>query len=316
MTTLAEALAQLDGKPMLSADDALTLRRILYGGATQVVAADEAEALVKLNADAGDTSPEWRMLFVEALTDYVVRQEEPAGYVNDAKADWLMAAMSRDRCAKDDEVEALVYVLEQADRTPPRYAAFVLETLKSQILGRTGAKGVTAADVERLRRVLFAAGGEGNVGVSQHEAEALFDLNDALRGATNDPAWSDFFVRAVANAVLYQATWQAPDAQTELGREAWLADTAFHLPNLKSLLHPLQALATPTVGQAWRAGVDADEATEARASQVTGDEAHWLTARIGKDGQTDPNEQALLRFLADNASSLDPELKTLVAAAA
>jgi hypothetical protein len=255
------------------------------------------------------------MLFIEALTDYVVRQEEPAGYINDAKADWLIAAMSRDRCAKDDEVEALIYVLEQADAAPPRYAAFVLETLKSLILGRAGAKGVTAADVERLRRVLFAAGGDSNVGVSRHEAEALFDLNDALRGAANDPAWSDFFVRAVANAVLYQATWQAPDAQTELGREAWLADTAFHLPNLKALRHPLRALKTPGVGEAWRAGVAADEATEARAAQVTPDEAHWLTARIGKDGQTDPNEQALLRFLADNASSLDPELKTLVAAA-
>ena len=314
MTTLADALAQLDGKPMLSADDALTLRRIFYG-ASQTVTADEAEALVKLNADAGDSAPEWRMLFIEALTDYVVRQEEPAGYVDEAKADWLIAAMSRDRCAKDDEVEALIYVLEQADAAPPRYAAFVLETLKSQILGRTGAKGVTAADVERLRRVLFAAGGESNVGVSRHEAEALFDLNDALRGAANDPAWSDFFVRAVANAVLYQATWQAPDAQTELGREAWLADTSFHLPNLKALLHPLRALKTPGVGQAWRAGVAADEAAEARAAQVTPDEAHWLTARIGKDGQTDPNEQALLRFLADNASSLDPELKTLVAAA-
>ncbi len=314
MTTLADALAQLDGKPMLSADDALTLRRIFYG-ASQTVTADEAEALVKLNADAGDSAPEWRMLFIEALTDYVVRQEEPAGYVDEAKADWLIAAMSRDRCAKDDEVEALIYVLEQADAAPPRYAAFVLETLKSQILGRTGAKGVTAADVERLRRVLFAAGGDSNVGVSRHEAEALFDLNDALRGAANDPAWSDFFVRAVANAVLYQATWQAPDSQTELGREAWLADTAFHLPNLKALLHPLQALKTPSVGQAWRAGVAADEAAEARAAQVTPDEAHWLTARIGKDGQTDPNEQALLRFLADNASSLDSELKTLVAAA-
>jgi hypothetical protein len=313
MTTLAEALAQLDGKPMLSADDALTLRRIFYG-ASQTVTADEAEALVKLNADAGDTAPEWRMLFIEALTDYVVRQEDPAGYIDDAKADWLIAAMSRDRCAKDDEVEALIYVLEQADASPPRYAAFVLETLKSQILGRAVAKGVTAADVERLRRVLFAAGGDSNVGVSRHEAEALFDLNDALRGAANDPAWSDFFVRAVANAVLYQATWQAPDAQTELGREAWLADTAFHLPNLKALLHPLQALKTPGVGEAWRAGVAADEATEARAAQVTPDEAHWLTARIGKDGQTDPNEQALLRFLADNASSLDPELKTLVSA--
>jgi hypothetical protein len=268
MTTLAEALAQLDGKPVLSADDALALRRILYGGASQAVTAEEAEALIKLNAGAGDAAPEWRMLFVEALTDYVVRQQEPAGYVDQAKADWLMAAVSRDGLAKDDEVEALIYVLEQADSTPPSYAPFVLEALKSLILKRP-AKGITAADVERLRRVLFAAGGESNVGVSQHEAEALFDLNDALRAAANDPAWSDFFVRAVANAVLYQATWQAPDAQAELGREAWLADTSFHLPNLKSLLHPLQALATPGVGQAWSTAVDADEATEARASQVT-----------------------------------------------
>ena len=130
--TLADALQSLDGKSELTAEDALALRRILYGGDIAVTTA-EAEALFKLNADAGTLSREWRDLFVEAMTDYVVRQAAPAGYVDQAKADWLVAQVKAAGRIREDEIEMLIHVLEEADETPSALGDFVLATLKALV---------------------------------------------------------------------------------------------------------------------------------------------------------------------------------------
>ncbi|MFI5300899.1 MAG: hypothetical protein ACHREM_22685, partial [Polyangiales bacterium] len=42
--------------------------------------------------DAGAVSPEWTVLFIEALTDFTVHQQAPNGYVDETKANWLMGA--------------------------------------------------------------------------------------------------------------------------------------------------------------------------------------------------------------------------------
>jgi len=318
MVTLTEAFAQLDGKLALTADDALTLRRIIYGG-DQVVTPQQAEALIRLNADAGDLSPDWRMLFVEALTDYVVHQQSPEGFVDETKAAWLSQALAQDGCAKDDEIEVLVSVLEKAEATPASLSAYAMGAVKAQILARAG-RAITGADVQTLRRIVFAVGGDQNIGVSRTEALALFDLNDAMRDAANDPSWTDFFARAVANAVLYETTYHAPDAQTELRREDWLADTTRHLwgERFRGIWshEPAAHLGVnaPSVERAWRAGLDADAALEAQAEQVTSSEAHWLADRIGRDGVFDVNERALVSFLQANAASIDPALQPLIAA--
>lgn len=106
MTALQDCLSRLDGKAELNADDALALRRVIFGG-DDTVGMDEAEALITLNADAGAASPEWRMLFVEALTDFVVHQQAPNGWVDETKANWLMGAVSQGRCAREDEIDLL-----------------------------------------------------------------------------------------------------------------------------------------------------------------------------------------------------------------
>jgi antitoxin component of MazEF toxin-antitoxin module len=320
MATLTEVFTQLDGKARLGADDALSLRRVLYGG-DQIITEPQARALITLNADAGEVSPEWRMLFIEALTDFVVHQQQPSGYVDQAKAAWLIEAVSRDRCAKDDELEVLVCVLEKAEQTPASLSAFTLSVLADHVRQRPGGPAITREDVERLRRVVFAVGGDQNIGVSRAEAEALFDLNDAVKGAENDPAWTDFFAKAVANAVLFETPYHAPTAEAELRREDWLADTHIHLfgerfRGIWSDRAPqggAQGHAPASVESAWRDGLAADAALEARAEQVTAPESHWLADRIGRDGDFDVNERALVAFLAANAAAIDPALRPLIA---
>ena len=321
--TLAEALSALDGKALLGPDDAVAIRGVVYGGDCAISQA-EADALFQLNADAGTLSREWRDLYIEAMADFVVRQQDPAGYVDDAKAAWLIAAISRKNHIREDELEMLIHVLETADQVPDRLSAFVfglVETLLMKGFERDGA--LAPANIERLRRVLFAGGGDGAVAVSRHEAEALFDMNDAMKGAVVDQAWTDLFARAVGNAVLYEARWTA-DRARETRDEAWIADTSTHpfgrmgaalssgakaaamADGFRELLHwdfmnhnlePIEA---------------ADEAMETRAADVSADEAHWLVALLRRDGQLDANERAVIDFIRANARSVDPSLQSLV----
>jgi hypothetical protein len=324
--TLAEALSTRDGKAALDADDALALRRIIYG-ASDTVQQDQVDALFQLNAHAGSISPEWRELFVEVLVDFVVRQQEPAGYVGEARADWLIEAVKRHGRIREDEIEMLIRVLETADKTPARLSAFVLGAVRALALWRTKRSGrLDRADIERLRRVLFAKGGDANIAVTRAEAETLFDINDALDGVHFDPAWTSLFVHAVANAVLFQTPW-APDAEAELKRQAWIRDTTIHplQRDLEALRHPAafeQAVAEELhdlahldfrdhTGEQMNREIDA---LEARAEVVTFDEAHWLLDRIGRNGAFDANEQALIAFIRANAREIDPTLQDLLSA--
>jgi hypothetical protein len=316
MTALQDCLSRLDGKAELTADDALTLRRIIFGG-DDAVSLDEAEALIQLNADAGAVSPEWTVLFIEALTDFTVHQQAPNGYVDETKANWLMGAVSRGDRAREDEIDLLIHVLDQADSAPDSLSAFVLAQLRAGILARA-ANGIAEADVERLRLVLFAVGGTSNIAVSRDEANALFDLNDAASGAPNAPTWSDFFARAVGNSVLYAPTWQAPSAAEELAQEAELADNSAFFKGFKALLHPKEAaelIRSPHesfYSEEQKRNL-ADAALEAAAEMVTAEEAAWLIERIDRDGVFDEAERALVAFLVANARSLDPAFQPLAA---
>jgi hypothetical protein len=316
MTALQDCLLRLDGKAELTADDALALRRIIFGG-DDAVSLDEAEALIRLNADAGAISPEWRTLFIEALTDFTVHQQAPNGYVDDAKANWLMGAVSRDNCAREDEIDLLVHVLDQADSAPASLSAFALAQIKAGILARAAA-GIAAPDVERLRKVLFAVGGASNIAVTRDEANALFDLNDAARGAPNAPSWADFFARAVGNSVLYAATWQPPSAAEELAQEAELADNSGFFKGFKALLHPKEAAALiqspheSFYSEEQKRNL-ADAALETAAETVAAEEAAWVTERIDRDGVFDDAERALVAFLVANARSFDPAFEPLAA---
>ena len=51
---------------------------------------------VRARRDLRDKCEEWAAFFVEAVTDYIVHQEKPSGYISAENADWLIRAVSRD----------------------------------------------------------------------------------------------------------------------------------------------------------------------------------------------------------------------------
>ncbi len=69
---------------------------------------------------------------------------------------------------------------------------------RAAIMDLAGKGDVTAADVQKLRREVFANGS-----VSRDEAEAMFDLDRTAN--TKCTEWTAFFVEAITDHVVWQA---------------------------------------------------------------------------------------------------------------
>jgi hypothetical protein len=327
----SDILTDIQASKRISADHARQLRRSLYNDG--VAEAGEVERLFAMDEAAVSSDPAWCELFTEAVTDFLVEQQQPQGYVSQENAEWLMSRISRDGVVKTrTELELLVRVLEKAQSSPERLSAFALAQVKKAVVDGKGplARGgalepgrVTRDEVELMRRVLYAFGGEGDVAITRAEAEVLFDINDATAGADNDPAWSDLFVKAVANFMMAASDYAVPTRQEALRREAWLDQPTGGVADVFSRMAAgglrgiLKAYRQPDgVEAAWAARNARIEAEEATAATVSADEAAWLAGRIGRDGALHENEKALLRFIRDEAPTVHPSLQSLIAKAA
>ena len=290
----------------IDADMTLTLRREIFGNGGQVTQ-DIADALFRRNDEAGSACPEWNSLFVEALTDFFVHQTVPQGYLDEAKATWLLEAVQRDRLIKvESELELLIHIVETADACPTFFYAAVLKLCAARAVHGNSGQGVLDIDVTRLKRVIYAGAGEDGVAVSRAEAEALFDINDAVRARQNSPQWRDLFVHAVASSILLAATHQSPTAAEALRREEWLSKPT-HLDFAGAFsggaLATLRRALAPGPEAERRARLLSDDAAQIEAHDLTKEEWRWLTDRIGRDGVTDPNEQALIDFVRADAAA-------------
>lgn len=317
------AVQALVEKGSVSAEDVLTLRQRVFNDG--LVQRDEAEWIFAIQEAAQDVAPDWEAFFIEAMVDIAVRQAQPYGYVTKESADWLIGELSSDgRVNGALELDAVIKVVDKATSCPPQMSGFALEQVKHAVIeGQGPARGpglfaagvVTEADVERLRGILYAFGGDGNVAVTRPEAEVLFDINDATSAADNHAAWSDLFVKAVANYLMNVSGYAVPSRKEALRREAWVS---YATPEISVFFQRMLMGGLAGVMQAY-SPVEAAEDREARmaaAERITEDEAKWLADRIGRDGDLHENEKALLTFLADESPNVHPALQTLVDAVA
>src|SRR5262245_49049240 len=103
--------------------DVVRLRRAFEE--VPAMAAGDAEALFALHAATPVQDPTWSSFFIEAITDYIVNQAAPAGYVVAENTIWLREQISTfGRIETSTELSLLVHVLETARWTPPSLAAF------------------------------------------------------------------------------------------------------------------------------------------------------------------------------------------------
>ncbi|MDC7787541.1 hypothetical protein PQJ75_14615 [Rhodoplanes sp. TEM] len=306
----------------ITAADVLALRqRVFWKG---VVTAADAEMVFRLNDRLGPTAdPGFAPFFVEALVDYLVNQAEPHGYVSEANADWLIARIAHSgRVDTASELELLVRVLEKAQSSPVRLVAFAIEQVERGVLTGEGPVGrghrlrpgvIDAAEVELLRRILYAFGGDGNIAITRREAELLFDINDATAEAENHPAWSDLFAKAITSFLMAGAGYTVPTRQEALRRAAWLdAPTpgvgAFMGRMLTGGLEAVwDAIEHGTLDGAPRRGGESF-ALDDPPPAASDDDVRWAAARIGRRGSLHENEVALINFLKSRGAHLHRRL--------
>lgn len=295
----------------IAAEEILALRQ--EGWSNGAIDADEADAIFVLNDHLADSSPEWSDFFVEAVSEYIVHQVEPKGYVSEDQAQWLIERIDNNgRLDSMTELELLVKVLEKALGTPERLRAFALAQIEKAVLtgegptrdGGTLEKGnVTDGEERLLRRMIFASGSDRPAAVSQCEAELLFRLKDATLGAENSPEWKRLFVQGVGNYL------QGFGGKEQLSRER------------AAELEGFMNTSAPSIGgffgrmfdhighggvadgfAAMRAAAAPPHHIElevADAAEVTDEERKWLQAHLDTDGQLDELEKALLDFLVE-----------------
>jgi hypothetical protein len=322
----AVSMSEIKARGSIKDADVLKLRRSYYDDGH--ITAEEAEAIIALNDACPVQDPAWADCFVETISDYIVDQAQPEGYLTAANAAWLIERVSKDgRIETKTELELLVNVLDKARWAPQSLVTFTLKQVKEAVIAgsgvlrngkQLGAGVVTEGDVDMLRRILYAYGGDGSIGVTQPEAEVLFDINDATADADNHPSWRDLFVKAIANCVMSASGYAAPAREIALARDAWL-DRRGDLA-LESIVSGMgSGLKNFLTG--YRKQTDEERAiarlTQQKIEIVTNEgvstaEATWLAERIGRDGRMTPNEQALLMFLKADSGSIHPVLRELV----
>jgi hypothetical protein len=309
-------------KGRIEAADVLMLRRRVF--LEGVVTPADAEMVFVLNDRLqGATDESWPPFFVEALTDYIVFQAQPRGYISEDNADWLIARVSRaghvDTVA---ELELLVSALERAIFSPVRLVSFVLEQVKRGVIegngpvahgGRLQPGVMGEVETELVRRILYAFGGDGNVAITRQEAEILFDINDATAEAANHPAWSDLYAKALANFLMAASGYQVPTRQEALRREAWLDAPT---PGVVSFLGQMLAGSLSAIGDSYRYGTLDGEprppvviasSLDDLSPRATDAEIEWAVERIRRNG-LNRNERVLINFLKSLGAHMYPRL--------
>jgi len=305
--TLADLVGSLKSKARITADDVLMLRRAFYTPA--IIATEDIEALAGLDTAVSDRAPEWGDFFAGAVVDFVVHQQEPADYVDGAKATWVMGVFGGELTG-DGGLEALLRIVETAVNVPADLASFILGKVKAAI----AAKGsVDAANVAMLRRMVFAGGGPGNVGVTRDEADALFDINDACKAGSNDPTWPDFFAKAVADSLTAVSPFKVESREDAAKDDAWLNQREstggflakmVHVPDVRGAMHDIFHPFDEEANE-WKQAEAEMEAAESDAATITEEEAKWLLGRFGAGGLGEPEQRLIDLLKSISPPSLD-----------
>jgi len=322
--SLEGRLAAIGADGYVCDDEVLYLRSSVF--ADGVVSTQELDALFKVGERAPDGDPEWPQFFAEAAADFYLREEEPAGYLTADEFETLKARVTRNDHASALELGLLVKIMETAALTPPDMTAFVGDQLRRAIVNRPGEPQIEKRDVMLIKRFLFAAGGAGNVAVTRHEAEILFDINDAVQAGENDPAWSELFVQGVVNHLMAHLGYVAPSREEAFRRDAWARNHAVDVGGVfKRMMNATGAsyvnaffsiFKDQTTNERSKALNSAREADAEAAAKITEGEADWLAERIGRNGAFDDSERRLIERMRELEPELPEQLRALLRRAA
>ncbi|GAA4642331.1 hypothetical protein GCM10023115_05050 [Pontixanthobacter gangjinensis] len=294
---------------VVTPEELLALRQLGWGDGQ--IHRGEAEAIFAINAAMDAPDAAWTDFFVEAMGEFILNGTEPRGYVDDAEADWLIAALDQDgRLESMAELELLAQVMERAGNVPDRLKHFALKRIETAVLTGTGPTRcggelsdtrITSAECKLIRRFIFASGGHGPAAVSRFDAEMLFRLKDTTLGHDNAAEWQQLFVDGVAN---YLKGFSLQKAQLSHSRrkelEDFIADDSVNVGRFFGRMAKEAPQVHNHFGKVFGRKTASPDVTarEAEGHVVTENEQKWLNGMIEADGEVDALEKALLDRIA------------------
>lgn len=206
-------------RQIAASDVVLLLREVYRDG---VHHREDAEALIAFDRDFSDLTAEWCSFAAHAIADHVLRRVAPAGVIDAAKAGWLMQALAPSGAGVTlSGIDALRLIAGQTAEMPVSFAAFVVRSLWMPAVASHAkfAVPLTARDVTLLNRILKSAAGKADAPVSLLEAEALFDLHDAVAAKKNHASFDALFFRAITNFLLGESSRERQLRSKALARD-------------------------------------------------------------------------------------------------
>lgn len=287
LAALVDDLAQ---DRRISADDALKLRQQIFPDG--VVSREEAEALIALEARVSDNDAAWSGAFVEAIVDHMLETALNPGHVSAESAQWLMGRFGKDG-ARETEIETVLKVLERCQSAPTALCDYARERIGAYVDGRA----ITAADVELMRRALYA----GDAAVTETEARWLFAMDATHDHFANAATWQDLFVKCLLNHVMGRQAPALLDAEGMLARQAWLNNEHKARPvgNLLSVFtggwkNYLSGVRGLDQVDGFETYYEAANENAEEDAKLTLEEIAFLSGIAREDGKRTANEEALL----------------------
>lgn len=204
-------IADIRRRGCIKDTDVATLARSfqINGGLSEF----DVDLLFDLHARCAIKDPAWSTFFETTVSDYIVRDVDPQGYLTLAQAQWLQSRLSNDAdiIATKVELDLLRGIIERARWVPGSLVQFALgQILNAVDTGRGAlrcgqifeAGRITPAEVAWVREVLVAYGSESGLRLTLPEVEGLLAINDALDGEEQDADWTDLMARVHVDAVM------------------------------------------------------------------------------------------------------------------
>jgi hypothetical protein len=257
--TLDELKTAILEDGVIDSDEVSNIKERLYDDG--VIDKDEADFMFALNdtiADGAATvadDADWSGLFVQALSDFVLADEETPGVIDSGEANYLIEKIGADGQVDGNELALLVNIAAMAtSESPGNFNKYTLDALKAAVI----ADGIVdEEEVGWMKKVIYGAGGGTGADVDRDEAEMLFAINDACEDndGQHHASWQALFVEAIGKHVLEDDV--SPNAIDE-DEGDWLVDKLTaqggddFSSNEKALMRHIKATATSIAGKLER----------------------------------------------------------------
>ncbi|MCC6947055.1 MAG: hypothetical protein IT539_04735 [Bradyrhizobiaceae bacterium] len=302
-------LGMMRGRRIDAADVIALLQEVYADG---VLTRAEAEELIAFDLSLTQSTRDWQEFFASAIGEHITRNERASGSAGESAVACLIEKLSRgSRPATAAGFAAIRRVIEHSKDPAPQLAAFAVEQVRAAVVTGDGAasgwrthlgRTIDATDTALLHSLLVAAGGKASRPVTRVEAEAMFNLHDAVAAANNHPSFDDLFFKAIAHHLLAAAGCAVLSRRDMLAPDPQLVERASMFGRNPARLSEQATFTLP--------------AECVQSAKLPSDDLAWLAGQIMRDGRATLAEYALLRLFTGAADGADPSFRGILEHAA